>query len=154
MARIDVTQIEGFEALNKKLKRLTDDVKRREVLALQRKLAAPVRRAYAANLPKDSGNLQGSVAVRTIPRRKTGGNPAVAVLPSKRGRYDGYYKFMVIPKGSTPGSRKRGSRKTLNNVVPNARNRTLGQMESGLVDSAEREAAKLVQKKIDRLSAV
>lgn len=152
MANINVTQVEGFDVLNKKLKKLEDSVKRREVLGIQRKLAAPVRRAYAANLPQRTGNLSRSVAVRTVPRRKSAGNPAIAVVPGKRGKNDGFYKFMVIPKGSRPGSRKRGSRKTLNTVVGKARDRTLTQMENGLIDKSEKAVQKYLQKKIDRLS--
>lgn len=150
---MDITKVEGFQELNQKLKRLESDVaKRREVLSLQRKIMAPVRKAYAANLPVRSGTLGKSVGVRTIPRRKSGGNPAVAVAPGKRGKNDGYYKFMVIPKGSKPGSRKRGSRRTLNTVVPDARDKTLRQMENGIIQTAEKDMAKFVQKKIDKLS--
>lgn len=152
MAKIDVTQIEGFDVLNKKLKRLEDSVKRREVLSLQKKLAAPVRKRYGDNMPVASGTLSKSVSVRTIPSRKSGGNPAIAVVPGKRGKNNAYYKFMVIPKGSSPGSRKRGSRRALNTVVTLARNRTLSQMENGLVASSEKEVQKYLQKKIDRLS--
>lgn len=152
MANLNVTQVEGFAELNLKLKKLDDSVKRKEVLGVQRKLAAPVRKAYAANLPKDSGTLSKSVAVRTIPSRKSGGNPAVAVVPGKRGKNDGYYKFMVIPKGSRPGSTKRGSRTGMNTVVGIARNKTLAQMEAGLVTSSEKAMATYVQKKIDKLS--
>lgn len=154
MASINVTRVEGFAELNLKLKKLEDSVKRKEVLGLQRKLASPVRKAYANNLPKASGTLSKSVAVRTIPTRKTNGNPAVAVVPGKRGKNDGYYKFMVIPKGSTPGSTKRGSRRSLNTVVGVARNKTLKQMETGLIASSEKEVSKYMQKKIDRLSKV
>lgn len=154
MASIDVTRVEGFEQLNRKLKRLEDSVKRREVLGIQRKLAAPVRKRYGQNLPVrvDSGTLSKSVAVRTVPRRKSGGNPAIAVVPGKRGKNDGYYKFMVIPKGSRPGSNKRGSRKGLNTVVTQARNKTLQQMKNGLIDESEKVVSKYVQKKIDKLS--
>jgi len=152
VAKIDVTQIEGFDVLNKKLKRLEDSVKRREVLSLQKKLAAPVRKRYGDNMPVASGTLSKSVSVRTIPSRKSGGNPAIAVVPGKRGKNNAYYKFMVIPKGSSPGSRKRGSRRALNTVVTLARNRTLSQMENGLVASSEKEVQKYLQKKIDRLS--
>jgi len=154
VAKIDVTQIEGFDVLNKKLKRLEDSVKRREVLSLQKKLAAPVRKRYGENMPVASGTLSKSVSVRTIPSRKSGGNPAIAVVPGKRGKNNAYYKFMVIPKGSRPGSRKRGSRRALNTVVTLARNRTLSQMENGLVASSEKEVQKYLQKKIDRLSVM
>lgn len=154
MARIDVTQVEGFDRLNLKLKKLTDRVKRTEVLKLMRRLARPVVVNYRLQLPKDSGTLQRSVAVKTVPSRKSGGNPAVAVLPGKRGRNDAYYKFMVVPKGTELGSRRRGSRKGKNNVVPDARDRTINAMESGLVQQASEKTAEYMQKQIDRLSTV
>lgn len=152
MARIDVTEVRGFDQLNLKLKRLTDRVKRTEVLKIMRRLSRPVVAEYRNQLPKDQGTLQRSVAVKTVPRRKSGGNPAVAVLPGKSGRNDAYYKFMVVPKGTELGSRRRGSRRGKNTVVPNARDRTINAMEKGLVRQAGEKTAEYVQKQIDRLS--
>ena len=160
MARIDVTQVEGFQELNEKLKQLGDSVKRREILSLQRRLAEPVRKRYAANLPEDSGTLAGSVATKTVPARRSGGNPTIVVRPGRRGRNDGYYKFMVIRKGTKlgpmkPGKKKnKGIRKGFNTVVPDAQDRTLAQMGPGLVREAEEKTAALVQRKIDRLSTI
>lgn len=152
MARIDVTQVEGFEELNAKLKKLKDSVKRKEVLGLQRQMAKPVQKAYAARLPIDSGTLSKSVAIRTIASRKTGGNPGINVVPGKRGKNDGYYKFMVIRKGANPGSNKRGSRKGINTVTEDARNETLNAMENGLIEQSKDKLSKYVQKKIAKLS--
>lgn len=151
MAKISPLEVEGFDELNRKLKQLPDRVKRKEVLGVQRKLALPVRKLYERNLPKDSGTLSRSVAVKTVPIRKSGGNPAIAVRPGKRGRNNGYYKFMVIDKGSTPGSNTRGSRKGLNTVVERARNKTLAQIEAGVTKEAEIKTARYIQQKIDRL---
>jgi hypothetical protein len=154
VAKIDVTQVEGFDELNRKLKRLDDSVKRREVLTLQRRLAKPVQQRYASNLPEDSGTLSKSVAVKTVSARRSGGNPSVVVRPGKRGRYDGYYKFMVIRKGDRPGSIERGSRKGINTVTEKARDKTLSQLGTGLVTAAEDKTAAYLQKKIDKLSAI
>lgn len=154
MARLDITEVRGFDNLNRKLKKLTDRVKRTEVLKVMRRLARPVVSAYRQNLPKDSGTLQRSVAVKTIPGRKTNGNPAVAVVPGKSGRNDAFYKFMIVPKGTRLGSRRRGSRKGKTTVVPAARNRTINAMESGLVTQASEKTAEYVQKQIDRLSTL
>lgn len=154
VAVIKPTEIEGFERLNAKLKRLPDSVKRREVLKIMRRQAKPVQKAYAANLPVDEGTLSRSVAIKTVSARRSGGNPAIQVMPGRRGRNDAYYQFMVIRKGDRPGSRARGSRKGLNTVVPDARNRTLSQIESGAVRGVERDVANYVQKQIDRLAAL
>lgn len=152
MARLDVTQVEGFDRLNAKLKTLTDRVKRTEVLKIFRRLAKPVVKQYRANLPIDDGELRRGVGVKTVPLRKSGGNPVVSVLPAKRGKNDPFYRFMIVPKGTEIGSNKKGSRRGKNNVVPIARDKTLSAMENGLVDSSEKEVAKYVQKQIDRLS--
>lgn len=152
VAKIDVFQVEGFEELNAKLKQLPDRVKRKEVLAIQRRLAEPIRKAYAANLPESSGTLGRSVAVKSVSIRKSGGNPAIQVVPGKRGKNDGYYKFMVIRKGDSPGSTDRGSRKGMNTVVTASRNRTLAQVGDNVAKDAEGTVAKYVQKKIDSLS--
>ena len=152
MANLNVTQIEGFDELNKKLKKLDDSVKRKEILGLQRKLAKPIQRRYAAALPNDEGTLSGSVAIKTVSSRRSGGNPSIVVRPGKRGRFDAYYKFMVIRKGARPGSNVRGSRKGLNTVVKRARDRTLSTMQTVVTKEAEIKAAALVQKKINRLS--
>lgn len=152
MAKIDVTQVEGFDQLNLKLKRLSDSVKRKEVLAIQRRLAKPVQARYKANLPKDKGTLGESVAIRTVSARRSGGNPSIVVRPGKRGKHDGYYKFMVISKGARPGSNARGSRKGINTVTDRARDKTLDQLGNGLVKEAEDKTAKYIQKKINKLS--
>lgn len=152
MAKLDVVSVEGFDELNRKLKQLPDRVKRTEVLKIQRQLAKPIQRAYAGNLPKDRGTLSKSVAIRTVSISRSKGNPVVQVLPSKRGKNDGFYRFTVIPKGARPGSRKRGSRKGINTVVPQARDRTLQQVESGVVEQGSRKIGAYVQKQIDKLS--
>ena len=152
MARINVTEVEGFDALNKKLKQLPDKVKRKEVLAIQRRLAAPIKKAYAANLPVRKGTLSKSVSVRAVAARHTGGNPSVVVRPGKSGKNNGYYKFMVVNKGAKVGSNKKGSRKGLNTVTATARDRTIAQIGGAVVKEAEVKTAAYVQKAINRLS--
>lgn len=152
MAKVSPFDIEGFDALNKKIKQLPDRVKRKEVLAIQKKLAKPVQTAYAGNLPKRSGTLSKSVAIKAVSARRSGGNPTISIAPGKRGKNDGYYKFMVVPKGTAVGSNKRGSRKGLNTVTPEARDKTLKQSQSGLTREAEAKVAAYIQKKIDKLT--
>lgn len=152
MANLNVTEVRGFDELNRNLKRLNDRVKRSEIIKLMRRLARPVVAKYRSELPRDKGTLRGSVGVRSLSSRRSGGNPVISVRPGKRGRYDAYYQFMVVPKGTELGSRARGSRKGRNIVVPDARDRTLNAMENGLVRQASDESAKYVQKQIDRLS--
>lgn len=152
MASIDLFKVEGFNELNEKLKQLSDKVKRKEVLAIQRKIAEPVRRAFMDNLPKRTGTLGKSVAVKAISEKKTKGNPVIAIAPGKRGKNDGYYKFFVIKKGQKTGSIRRGSRKGINTVVKESRDKTLSQIASGALKENTAQVAKLIQKKIDSLS--
>ncbi|WP_422858775.1 HK97 gp10 family phage protein [Flagellimonas sp. S174] len=152
MASLDFFKVDGFEDLNKKIKLLPDRVKRTELLKIQRQLAKPIQKAYERNLPVNIGTLSRSVAIKTVSVRRSGGNPVINVVPGKRGRNDAYYRFMVIPKGSRPGSRQRGSRKGLNSVVPEARDRTLSQVESGVVKQSEEKVSAYVQKQIEKLS--
>lgn len=152
MAKSDLVEIEGFDQLNKKLKRLDDKVTRREVLKLQKRWAKPLVKAYSNALPKKSGTLAKSVKAATVPARKVGGNPSIVVRPGKKGKNDGYYKFMVIRKGSRPGSRKRGSRKGLNTVVEEARDKAIQQAGPVARKEAVEDTAKYIQKQIDKLS--
>lgn len=173
MAKIDVTRVEGFEELNKKLKQLDDKVKRTEVLKIQRRLAKPIVDKYSAILPKgkrshsrttgkgtDSkkaitytpGNLSRSVKAETVPKSKSGGNPAIAIRPAKKGSNDGYYRFFVVPPGTKLGSTKRGSRKGKNTVVDDARDEAWKTTSSQAIKEAEDKTAKYIQKQIDRLS--
>ncbi len=154
MANLNITEVEGFDTLNTKLKKLSDSVKRKEVLGVQRQLAKTVKKAYASNLPVDSGTLSKSVAIKTVSIRKSGGNPQITVEPGKSGRNNAYYKFMVVPKGTVLGSNKRGSRSGKTTVVPNARNKTLSQIGSSISAESETKMAKYIQTKINKLSTL
>lgn len=151
VARVDVTSIEGFEELNRKLKRLPDRVKRIEVNKLLRRAVVPVVSAYRRQLVEDSGTLRRSTGVKTVPSRKSGGNPVIAVRPGKRGRNDAFYKFMIVRPGTKLGSTARGSRRGKNTVVPDARDRTLASLPNNVADDAADKVGKYVQKQIDRL---
>lgn len=163
----ELFQIEGFDKLNEKLKKLPDRVKRSEILKIHRRLARPAITAYRNELPVgkkshtrytkgggkttyEPGNLAGSVKAVTVGARKTKGNPSIAVRPSKRGSRDGYYRFMVVPKGFKGSGR--GSRSGANVVVPQARDRALRQVGGKTTRQAQAQTAKYIQKQIDRLS--
>jgi len=152
VANISPFKIDGFDELNKNLKKLDDNVKRKEVLGILRAQSKPFALAYSAALPYRSGTLSKSVAVRALSKRRSGGNPVVGIRPGKRGKNDGYYKFMVIEKGSLPGSTARGSRKGINTVVEKARDRALRAGETAAILGNQKAVTKLVQRKIDKLS--
>jgi hypothetical protein len=158
-------KVEGFAELNRKLKQLDDKMTRREVLKIQRKLATPLVRAYRDELPQSNrttkrfgnsyppGNLKKSVAKETVPSRAVGGNPQVVVRPSTKGKKGGYYRQMVVDKGTEIGSNKRGSRKMINTVVDKARDRVVSQRNSSTTAKYEKQMQKFIQKQINKLSS-
>lgn len=152
MAKINVTEVEGFGQLNKKLKQLDDKVKRSEVIKIQRRVAKPIEKAYAAALPKKTGTLARSVGIKAVPKSKTAGNPAIVIRPGKKGKNDGYYRFMVVKKGTKLESNKRGSRKGKNTVVEEARDRAIRSGGPRAEKEAVVKTTKYIQKQIDRLS--
>jgi len=157
--------VTGFDDLNRKLKQLPDKVKRTEVVKIQRRLAKPLLKAYKNNVPvgkrngarKTSGqnqeykpgNLKRSIKIKTVPGRKVGGNPYVAILPTTGGRNNGYYRFMVVPIGFRGSGR--GSRKRRNTVVRDARNRAFKRVSTSAASKYERQTALYIQKTINRL---
>jgi hypothetical protein len=167
------TEIEGFEELNAKLKKLPDSVKRKEVLGLQKEIAKPIIQAYKNALPVGKryhsrttgkgtdkpkrvdytpGNLKESVRAETVPASKVGGNPSIAIRPAK-GKNDGYYKFMVVPENTKTGSIRRGSRKGPNTVVDKARDKALASTGAIAQKDALDRTALYIQKKINKLSS-
>lgn len=152
MATVKVTEVKGFKQLNKKLKQLSDSAKRSEVIKLQRRLAKPIEKAYAAELPEDSGTLKKSVGTKAVPRSKTGGNPSIVIRPGKKGKNDAYYQFMVVKKGENLAGNGRGSRKGKNTVVEKARDRALQRVGPSAKNEAVDKTADYIQKQINRLS--
>ena len=162
----DFIQIEGFEELNEQLKKLDDNVKRTEVLKIQRRLAKPIVEAYKQKLPKSGkahsrytkggkttyqpGNLARSVRAKTVGKRAAKGNPSIQVLPDKTTKGDGYYRFMVVKKGFK--GKGRGSRVGANTVVKEARDATLAATGGKTSAEAAKKTAEYIQKQIDRLS--
>jgi len=162
VANTDVFEIEGFKELNAKLKRLPDKVKRTEVLKVFRRVVKPIEKAYSEALPVGridkkrfgtiypKGTLSKSVKVATVPASKVGGNPSVVIRPGKKGKYDAFYKFMVVRKGFKGSGR--GSRNGANTVVEVARNKALANAGGRAQKEAVDKTAKYIQKQIDRLS--
>lgn len=157
-------EVKGFDELVKKIHKLDDRMTRREVLKIQRKMATPMVTAFRNELPESgrskkrfgtvypSGTLKKSVAKETVPASKVGGNPQIVVRPSTKGKKGGYYRFMVVRKGTVLGSNKRGSRKGKNTVVQQARDKVYAMLGTPLTDRYQKNVTKYVQKQIDRLS--
>lgn len=146
-------EIEGFEELANKLKQLPDKVKRREVLKIQRRVLLPAKKAYVAKLKeiKVTGNLADSVSIKSVRSSVVNGNPVVNLLPAKNSKGDGFYKFMVVSKGTRLGSNRRGSRAGKNTVVNRARNKVYNSNASQMTDVFMARMTKAIQRRIDKL---
>lgn len=163
MARISPFEVEGFDRLNERLKELPDKIKRREVLKIFKRLAKPVIKVYAEELPvgkRDKkrfgntyikGTLSKSIKAVTVPKSKSGGNPAIAIRPAKKGKYDPWYRFMVVKKGTNVGSGKKGSRKGKNTVVDDARDESFDKVGAQARQKALEQTSKYIDKQIKKL---
>lgn len=157
------TDVRGIDKLTQKIKRLDDKTTRRELLKVQRRSAKPIVARYRQELPESgqdkerfdtlypSGTLKRSVKAETVPSRKVGGNPQIAIRPSTKGKFKGFYRFMVVEEGTKLGSKKRGSRTGKNTVVSKARDRVARSMNSLATRDYEKKTAKQLQRQIDKL---
>jgi len=155
--------VRGINELVRKIKRLDDKTTRREVLKVQRRSAKPIVQAYRQELPKGTrdkkrfgttypaGTLKRSVKAETVPASKVGGNPQVVVRPSTKGKVKGWYRFMVVEKGTKVGSANRGSRTGLNTVVTKAKEKVESSLHQLVSRDYQKKMAKQLQRQIDRL---
>ena len=155
--------VRGINELVRKIKRLDDKTTRREVLKVQRRSAKPIVQAYRQELPKGTrdkkrfgttypaGTLKRSVKAETVPASKVGGNPQVVVRPSTKGKVKGWYRFMVVEKGTKVGSANRGSRTGLNTVVTKAKEKVESSLHQLVSRDYQKIMAKQLQRQIDRL---
>ena len=162
----NITEIKGFNELNRKLKNLDDKVTRREVLKLQRQIAKPVVAAYRDKLPVSgknklfkgerypSGTLRDGVKIEAVPARKSEGNPSIAIRPGRKGGKNPFYKFNVLLKGVITGAEiRRGARRSNRpNSVEKARDEVLRSKRSILESANLKKINAYVQKQINRLS--
>lgn len=155
-----ITEVQGFEVLNKQIQRLgKDSLKRREILKILRQGAkatvraakneAPVSKAIHTVSGKNRvyqrispGNLKKSIGAVTG-RSKT--VPTIYVKARKTKAFNGYYGPIVI-RGVKKG--KFGSKFKGNPFIDRAYNQTRGQVTA----VTEKSVARYVQKQIDKLS--
>lgn len=136
-------QVDGIPDLVKKMAALGKKVTRAELLKIQRKIARPIILAYRGNLPKRSKALAKSVKNKTVSPKKSKGNPELTVQPTL------YYRFMVVPTGTNLASNRRGSRKGVNTVVPEARKKAINETSAAAAQNAEALVAAFLKQKIN-----
>jgi HK97 gp10 family phage protein len=164
-----LVEIQGFEALQDKIRDLANDRdKRREVLGLLRQIAKPTLQAARNSVPVASkkhkargkiinpGNLKKSLG--TITGR--GDNPTIYVGPRAKGSNDGWYGHFVeygVNKYAKGFRRRR--RQGANNASALGRTRANPFMQraydstqGGVTADAESKVAAYIQRRIDKLS--
>lgn len=146
-----IVEIQGFEELQQKIKRLPDKIKRRELLKIYGQVANPTlkaARSFAAvgkrKHTKDAagpGNLKRSIKKRIGKKGDEKINAVVYVGPSLKGKYKGWYGHFL--EGGTKNMPAKP-------FMQPAYNQTKGQ----ITKDAEVKTAKYIQKQINRLSNV
>lgn len=155
----DLIQIQGFDDLQNKLKKVPDKVKRKEVIKILRRASRDTVKIARSLAPKDTGQGEKSIKFEVLRRSK---NPAGIVGPRSRGKYDGYYlRLFVIPghniyrtgfKRSRRGNRVRNTRGAKRRVAPVPFMQRAYQITQGKVSNESvTDVEKYIQKQIERL---
>ncbi len=167
-----IFEIKGFDELTKKIKKLPDRAKKREVIKILRRSAQTTVKAARQEAPKSEkvhtlkggkeiqpGNTKKSIGVQVARKAK---NPMIVVRPRSTGQYDGFYARAFVIFGHNiyrAGFRRnrRGNRR-LNNRGAKSRipanpfmNRAKQKTEGKVSKEALASTEKYIQKLIDRL---
>ena len=135
-----LVEIKGFDELQAKIKKLSDDKdKRKPILAILRKSAKSTIDAARQLAPKDTGVLAKSIKFEVMRRAAV---PMGIVGPRSTGKYDGWYgRQFVIP--GYAGTKK---------VDPNFfMNRAQAKTQNQVIGKAIPQTEKFIQKQIDKL---
>lgn len=150
-----LVQLEGFDELKKKIKRLPDKVKRKEVQKILRVSAKSTVTAARAEAPISKkahtfrggrvyqpGNLKKSIRTKVMTRARV---PMVIVGPTSTGKkYDGFYgRSFVIPGHRT----RSGGLVKPNPFMQRGHDKTAGLVTGKAVRATE----KYIQKQINKL---
>lgn len=131
-------EIEGFDQLQKLIKRLPDNVKRREVSKLLNAAATPTLKAARSLSPVRTGIGRKSLAKKRMTRAR---NPMVTISPRSRKSADGWYIRQFV----LPGTKKQVSNPFLDKAYD--------QTKGGVSADAEKRVKNYIQKQINRLGS-
>jgi len=170
-----IVDIEGFEVLQRKIKKLGNDKdKKREVLNILRQVAKPTVNAARSLAPQSSkphrarktlinpGNLKKSIGTITGKKGNAKINPTIYVGARVKGRHDGFYAAWVHEgvniyrkgfKRNRSGKKDinasgAASRTKANPFLDNAYKQTQGRVTA----EAEKRVTKFIQRRINKLS--
>lgn len=171
-----LVEIQGFNELQQKIKMLSDDrSKKRELIALLRRVAASTVRLAKQNAPVSKkmhvarnkkinpSNLKKSIGIIIGKKGQAKENPILYVGPRAKGANDGWYGHFVeyghnvYARGFKRKKRKKGadnssfaiSRTKANNFMQ----RTYEQTGGKVSQEAAVKIAAYIQKRIDKLSS-
>lgn len=156
----DLVEISGFEELQAKIKKFSDDKdKRKPLLAILRKSAKSTIDAARNLSPEDTGNAKKSIKFQVMRRAKV---PMGIVGPRSLGKYDGWYmRQFVIPghniyktgfKRNRKGDKGANAKGAKSKVAPNYFMNRAQQLTQGrVIGKAIPQTEKYIQKVIDRL---
>lgn len=171
-----LVEIQGFNELQQKIKLLSDDrSKKREVIALLRRVASTTVRTAKQNAPVSTnphvarnkkinpGNLKKSIGIIVGKKGEAKDNPILYVGPRAKGANDGWYGHFVeyghnvYARGFKRKNRKKGAdnsshAKSRTKAVPFMQ-RTYEQTGGKASQEAAVKIAAYIQKRIDKLSS-
>lgn len=149
-----IFEIKGFAELQKKIKRLPDKVKRKEIVKILKVSAKSTVTAARAEAPiskkahtlrgkvYNPGNLKKSIRTKVMRRSRV---PMIIVGPTSTGnKYDGFYGRQFVISGHRTRS---GNRVEPNPFMQRGHDRTAGKVSKEMQVKTER----YMQKQINRL---
>lgn len=157
-----LVEIEGFEQLYAKIKKLPDSLKRRELLKIYGQVANPTLKAAKALVPVKTRNLQKSIKKRIGRKGINKVNAAIFVGPWADGKFNGWYGAIVEGghniykkgfkrkhKADAAGHNASGAKSFVEgkNYMARAYQVTKGQVTA----DAERQVTRYLQRQINRL---
>lgn len=148
-------KVDGFDDLYKRIRRLDDKMKRKEVLKLLKKQAKPVQTLARANTPRagktitryykdgtvadvyESGNLAKSIKIKAVRASKVGGNPYIWLGPvAGDKKNDGFYGWFLIRGTKHIAARKNWIHQAFHTL--DAGNKTMEEVRRYLTNQAKK----------------
>lgn len=148
-----ITEVKGFDVLQRKIKKLPEKAKKREVIKILRRSARPTIQAARDEAPKSAqphtlrggkviqpGNLRKSIRVAVLRKSRV---PMIVVGPRSSGKYDGFYgRQFVIPGHKTTS----GGQVPADPFMDRAVTKTKGPANEKAIKGMEKYIQKLIDK--------
>ncbi len=155
-------KVEGFDALQRQIKRLSDSVKRKEIHKIQSRIAKPLVEKAKLEAPEGpTGNLVDSIGIIkgrsvTYPNiyvaPKVGKKGKARIIKGGRSNNSGFHGHLV--HDGTSFRRKKRGKKSSTGVMPANPflQRAYNSLKGGLISGYQKELARYVRGRIKKLS--